>query len=91
MLTKKFVIGLLEIHEDGRLGVREDTVYFDDGVEVSRVYHRRVLEPGADVSMELDTRLKAVAKLIWKPDVIDAFEAKLAAVRANLPFPPTEV
>lgn len=86
MLTKTIVIGKMEIHEDGSIGLREDTVIADNGVEVARTYHRRVLDPGANVSAEVDARLVTVSAVVWTADVVTAFREKQAkAKRAERP------
>lgn len=80
MITEKFVIGLMSVLEDGQIQLRTDRVVLDhDGTEISRTYHRQVLEPGQDVSESPDTRLKAVTATVWTPDVVQAYETKKAA------------
>ena len=79
MLTKVMIVGAIDIQEDGRIGVREDTVVSEDGVELARTYHRRVLEPGTDLSTESDQRLLAVAGGVWTPDVVTAFSVAAEA------------
>lgn len=71
MITKRQVIGKIEILEDGQIQLREDTIIEEDGVELNRRYHRRVLEPGQDVSGET-SRLRQVAGVVWTPEVIAA-------------------
>lgn len=78
MLTKQTLIGSITIQSDGRMAIRDDTVIFDDGVEVARTYHRRVLDPGTDVSAETDMRLPVVAAAVWTPEVVTAFVADQA-------------
>ena len=73
-LTERNVIGKIEVLEDGQIQLREDTVIERDGVEVSRIYHRRVLEPGVAVASERDVRIQSIAEVIWTPDVIAAYE-----------------
>lgn len=81
MLTERIIVGRLEVLEDGLLQVREDTVIERDGVELIRTYHRRVLEPGEVVSRE-DARIRAVAAVVWTPEVIKAYEDKKRAQAA---------
>ena len=45
-LEKQTVVGGLTVNANGSLGVREDTVILDDGNEVSRNFHRKVLQHG---------------------------------------------
>lgn len=72
MLTKQMMTGKIEILEDGQIQIRTDTVIADDGVEVSRLYHRHVIVPGQDVSAE-DPRVQTVCQAVWTPDVIKAY------------------
>ena len=76
MLTERIIIGKLEILEDGQIQVRQDTVIERDGVEISRLYHRRVLEPSITVPEESDTRIGAIAAVVWTPEVIATYEEK---------------
>ena len=49
-----------------------------DGVEVGRTYHRHVRSPGDDVSEDC-AELQAVAAALWTQEVIDAYQASIAA------------
>jgi spermidine synthase len=49
-----------------------------DGVEVGRTYQRHVRCPGDDVSSDC-TELQAVATALWTQEVIDAYQANMAA------------
>lgn len=71
MLEKQIVTGKIEILPDGQIQIRTDTVILEDGIELSRTYHRSVLSPNDDTSKH-DERVQAVAELIWTPDVIKA-------------------
>ena len=81
MLTERIVVGRMEVLEDGQIQIREDTVIERDDVEISRLYHRRVLEPTEpeDIDNEPSERLKAVAGTLWTPDVITQYRNKKAA------------
>jgi len=67
------------IEEDGRIAVRKITRIFDDGVEVSKKYHRSWVMPGDDPS-KADVMSKAVAIKIHTPEVIAAYKAAQAAL-----------
>ena len=77
-LEKKTVTGQLEVGENGTIGVRTDTVVTDDGTEISRNFHRKVLAPGDDVSGE-DAKVQAVAGAVWTDEVVAAYAAAQAA------------
>jgi hypothetical protein len=77
-LEKKTVTGSTEVAENGSIGVRTDTVVTEDGKELSRSFHRKVVHPGDDVSGE-DARVQAVAGAVWTDEVKAAYAAAQAA------------
>lgn len=77
MLEKKIVTGLITIMEDKTLQVREDTVVYEDGVEISRTYMRYVTSPGDDISGKPQI-IKDVAGLLWTPEVIQVIKDRFA-------------
>ena len=76
-LSKEIVVDKIEVHERGQVGVRTATVVSEDGVELSRSYHRHVLAPDDDTSGEAD-RVAAVAAAAWTPEVVTAWDAFVA-------------
>ena len=52
--------------------VRTKTSIMEDGKELSYKYHRRVLQPDADISAESD-ELKALANALWTDEVKKAW------------------
>ena len=81
-LGKQTVTGQLEVGENGSISVRTDTVVTDDGVEISRNFHRKVLAPGDDVSGE-DARVQAVAGAVWTTEVVEQYAATQAAAASE--------
>lgn len=81
MITDQTVISAITILEDGQLQIRRSRRIFDGATIIAEQYHRHVLAPGDDTTTE-DTRVKAVAGVLWTPQVIAAYEAAKAA-RAN--------
>ena len=77
-LIKQTVTGQIEVGELGTIGLRTDTVVLDDGVELNRSFHRKVLAPGDDVSGE-DAKVQAVAGAVWTTEVVAAYSAAQAA------------
>jgi len=77
-LEKQTVTGQIEVGELGTIGLRTDTVVLDDGVELNRSFHRKVLAPGDDVSGE-DAKVQAVANAVWTDEVVAAYAAAQAA------------
>ena len=72
-LTEKTVIGSRDVLEDGQIQVRQDTVIFKDGVEISRSYHRHVVAPGDDISRQ-DASVQVVAKAVHTPAIVAAYK-----------------
>jgi hypothetical protein len=61
MLTKRTVVSQLEITEAGTIQVRLEKQVVEDGVVLSKEYHRTVVAPGesaADVIAEVNRHLK---------------------------------
>jgi len=55
--------------------VRTKTSIMENGEEISYKYHRRVLQPDADISGESD-ELKALAGALWTDEVKKAWSDK---------------
>jgi hypothetical protein len=77
MLEKIEVVDLIEVVENGSIQVRTKTAIKEDGVEISSKFHRHVVVPGADYSAE-DAKVQAIAASIHTPEVIAAYQEKLA-------------
>ena len=73
--------------------VRTATVIKEDGVELSRSYHRHVLEPGTvaagstsltdtNISSE-DAGVQAICNAVWTSSVKEAYRAHLVGIRSS--------
>ena len=62
--------------------VRTATVIEEDGVELSRSFHRHVVAPNADVSGE-SAEVQAISAAVHTQAVKDAYAAHLAAAAAE--------
>lgn len=62
--------------------VRTATVIERDGEELTRSYHRHVVQPGANTAGE-STEVQAICAAVHTADIIAAYEASLAS--ANTP------
>lgn len=83
-LTSTTVIDQITILEDGVIQIRTTKrVFDDDGSILGERFHRRVLEPGEDVST-LPNRLQKITQAVWTPAVISAFQAAKAATLATI-------
>tara|TARA_R110002095_G_scaffold101544_2_gene89250 strand:+ start:2107 stop:2367 length:261 start_codon:yes stop_codon:yes gene_type:complete len=58
------------------LQVRTATIVTDDGVELSRSFHRHSLNCDADISGE-DAEVQAVCNAVWTDEVKAAYDAHL--------------
>ena len=77
-LTERIEIGSMDVLPTGQIQVRVDTVIERDGEEISRTYHRHVVNPDADTSNE-DQRVKDVANAVHTPAVKQAWADLLAS------------
>ena len=82
MPLEKQVEAHLEILPNGNIQIKTVTKIFDDGVVIASTNHRSVCEPG-DVVVDKSARVKDVATVLWKPEVIAAHQAAKQA--ANNP------
>jgi hypothetical protein len=83
-LTKEIIIDKLEIVGDyKKIQIREATVVSEDGTELARSFHRRVISPsGSDavISASLATEtaeVRSVANVVWTDDIKGAYNAFL--------------
>jgi hypothetical protein len=58
----------LEILPNGIIQVRNTRVIMDNGVELSRVHHRKVIDVDDDVTNE-SQRIKDIAASVWTDEV----------------------
>ena len=73
-LEKVIKIDQIEIVGDYKsIQVRQATVITDDGVELSRSFHRHSLNCDADISGE-DAEVQAVCNAVWTDEVKAAYE-----------------
>ena len=77
-LSKIIEIGEIIVGANSVLSVRTDTVIKDEGLEISRSFHRHVVVPTDDVSGE-DARVQAVANSLWTDEVKSQYLASLPA------------
>ena len=82
-ITKDIVTDKIEVLEKGHVQVRSATVIKEDGVELTRTFHRHVVAPSdkssgswvdTDISSE-DTRVQANCVAAWTPEVKAAYQA----------------
>lgn len=82
-LTKSAEVDKIEIvGEFKAVQVRTATVVSEDGTELSRSYHRHVIQAGDDYSSE-DAEVQAVCAAVHTPEVVQAYQDHLAAQEAE--------
>ena len=86
-ITKTILDDKIEIVTDFKhLQIRQATIIKEDGTELSRSFHRRMVHCGtidtsdnfvdADISSET-TEVKAIAAAVWTQSIKDAWKAQL--------------
>jgi len=78
MLTKQTKIDQITVTENGIVLYREATSILEDGVELSKTYHRSSLTPDQDLS-NVPANVQAICAAAWTPEVVAAFQAAQAA------------
>ena len=77
-LTEDSVVDSIDVLLDGQIQVRVANRVFRDGVEISKAYHRHVVAPGDDLSLE-DSRVAEIGAVVHTAEVIAAYQAAEAA------------
>ena len=73
-ITKATADDKIEIVGDYKhLNIRTATILSEDGTELSRSFHRRVLHPDDDVSGE-SAEIRGIAAAVWTDDVKSAWQ-----------------
>ena len=77
-LTKEVAVDQITVTENGIVLVRETTTIKEDGVEISKKYHRSSFVPEQDVSGQ-PANVQAICQAAWTPKVIAAYKAQQEA------------
>ena len=78
-LEKTTIVDQIEVTESGIVQVRMATRIAEDGVELSRTYHRYTVTPGQDYTNQPE-RVRAVCAAVHTPEVVAAYQAHLNAL-----------
>jgi DNA-binding transcriptional LysR family regulator len=81
-LTKETAVDQITVTENGTVLYREATRIMEDGVELSKQYHRTSLAPEADLT-GVPANVAAICNVAWTPEVIAAYKAQQAANKIN--------
>jgi len=76
MLTKQVKIDQITVTENGIVLYREATRILEDGVELSKTYHRSSLTPGQDLT-GVPENVVAICNVAWTADVVAAYQAQV--------------
>jgi hypothetical protein len=87
MLIKQVVVGMLSILEAGQIQVREDSVVYEDGMEISRTYHRTLINPEDDISKQ-SKLVQDIAALVWTPETIEKYKKQQEEIQKRIGLPP---
>jgi hypothetical protein len=78
-ITKEKVIDQITVTENGTILYREATSFVDDGVAITKTYHRNSLTPAQDLT-GVPEKVVAICNTVWTQEVIDAYKASLPKV-----------
>ena len=77
-ITKTTKVDKIEIVGDYKhLQVREASIIEEDGVELTRSFHRYVLAPG-DSLVSQSAEIQSIANAVWTDEIINAYSASQA-------------
>ena len=75
-ISKQTVVDQITVTENGTILYREATRIMEDGVELTKTYHRNSLTPAQDLT-GVPEKVVAICNTAWTQDVIDAYKASL--------------
>jgi archaellum component FlaF (FlaF/FlaG flagellin family) len=73
-LTKTTTVDQITVTENGIVLYREATTILEDGVEISKKYHRSSLIPGQDLT-GVPANVAAICNVAWTPEVVAAYQS----------------
>lgn len=75
-ITKETAVDQITVQENGTILYREATRIMEDGVELTKTYHRNSLTPAQDLT-GVPEKVVAICNTAWTQEVIDAYKAAL--------------
>jgi hypothetical protein len=81
-LTKEVAVDQITVTEFGTVLVRETTTIKEDGVELSKKYHRTSFTPNQDVSAQ-PQNVQDICAAAWTPAIVSAWNAEQARIAAE--------
>jgi len=79
MYQENSKIDQITVVQDGTVCIRNIKTVEKDGLEISRQYVRITLAPGSDTS-ELPENVQSICAAAWTPEVVAAYQSKIAQV-----------
>ena len=76
--TKSTTVDQIAVTENGIVLYREATFVMEDGIELSKNYHRNSLTPNQDLT-GIPANVVAHCNVAWTAEVIAAYQAQVAA------------
>ena len=84
-LTEKKIIDRIEVlPESGNIQVREANIIYKDGVEIDRIFNRRVIEVD-DETVQSDAQLEGIKGLAQTSELKAAKKARIKAEKETKP------
>jgi hypothetical protein len=78
MIEKQTSVDQITVTENGIILYREATKIIEDGVELTKKYHRTSLTPGQDLT-GVPANVVAICETVWTEEVIAAYQAQQEA------------
>ena len=79
-LTKTTTVDQITVIENGIVMYREATRIMEDGIELTKSYHRNSLIPAQDLT-GIPANVVAICNVAWTAEVIAAYQAQVEASR----------
>ena len=77
MLTKTTVVDQVTVTENGTILYREATSFLENGVAITKTFHRNSLTPGQDLT-GVPANVVAHCNTAWTAEVVAAYQAAQA-------------
>ena len=73
-LTKSTAVDEITVTENGIIMYREATRIMEDGVELTKTYHRNSLTPNQDIT-GVPQKVVAICNVAWTLEVVEKYNA----------------
>ena len=82
-LTKTTTVDQITVTENGIVLYREATKIMEDGIELSKTFHRSSLTPAQDLT-GVPANVVAICNTAWTAEVISAYQAAQAEAQNRM-------